>query len=280
MRGLIWALVFCNVCLAQEIKVRVINGQDGQPIPKQGVLVHFLTLSQGPTEASSPLWLETDTKGEARFAIPKPVPDRVSVRVRLSSDWYCNCSVIADTKTVIQHGVTEPPPAGTATETTVIPVAVAGAIVIAARTWKEYVYHNEGFAIAFPQDPNPHADPYMANMTAYTVHLSSLDGLTLRVSSEQRDCATTLRKLKEEGKPSHMIAGSMKDVSIGGHPGIEWEYEQEGNETLKRYERYICADGRFYIFAVMWMGTQDLPREFAHIVSSFRFLPPATKQKP
>lgn len=146
-----------------------------------------------------------------------------------------------------------------------------------APNWKEYVYSAVGFAITLPHDPNPHTDASMPDMTAYTVHLSQLDGLTLRVSSTPRDCTATLKQLKNAGKPPQVIPGSVKQVTVGGHPGIEWKYEQA---NFERYERYVCANGRFYIFTATWMGTQDLPREFTRIVNSLRFLPPATKQKP
>src|SRR2546428_5463949 len=93
--------------------------------------------------------------------------------------------------------------------------------------WKEYVYSSAGFAITLPHDPNPHRDPTMPEMTAYTVHLSPQAAFTLRVSSQTRDCPATLKQLKDgalAGKQPGLVAGSLKDVSVSGRPGVEWEF--------------------------------------------------------
>ena len=106
MRALLCVLCLSNVCFAQELTVRVINGNDGQPLAKQPVTVQFL--NETPTAASSPLRLETDAKGEVRFAIPKPVPERLNVRVALTSEhWHCGCWVMAETAKVMQDGFTQ-----------------------------------------------------------------------------------------------------------------------------------------------------------------------------
>ncbi len=139
--------------------------------------------------------------------------------------------------------------------------------------WKEYVYSSEGFAITLPHDPNPHHDPTMPEMTAYTVHLSQQASVTLRVSSQARDCAGTLRQLKDgalSGKQPGLVAGSIKDVSVSGRQGVEWEFvEQPGD---KQYERFICTEGKFYFFAAGWPSSERRPQAVERIVNSFRFL--------
>jgi hypothetical protein len=82
MRLLVCVLFLSGVCFAQELKVRVINSNDGQPLAKQAVTVQFL--NETPTISSSPLRLETDANGEVRFGIPKPLPQYLSVRVALT----------------------------------------------------------------------------------------------------------------------------------------------------------------------------------------------------
>jgi hypothetical protein len=93
MRALVWLIFVSSVCFAQELKVRVINGKDGQPLPKQAVTVQFV--NETPVTASSPLRLETDANGEVRFGIPKPLPEHLHVRVALTSEyWHCGCCAL------------------------------------------------------------------------------------------------------------------------------------------------------------------------------------------
>ena len=132
MRALVCVLFLSGVCLAQELKVRVINSNDGQPIAKQGVTVQFL--NETPTVGSSPLRLETDANGEVQFGIPKPVPQHLNVRVVLTSEhWHCGCWVMADTAKVIQQGIAQPAPPKNAKTSATGDKTEPGEIIIAAR---------------------------------------------------------------------------------------------------------------------------------------------------
>jgi hypothetical protein len=120
-------------CLAQSVRVRVINGKGGRPLPKQAVSVQFL--KEKPASVSPPLRLETDSNGEARFAIPETMAVRLDVRVvTKSEDWHCRCWVMADTETVIHRGIVESaydqvkPPI-------TVPEAEAGSVVFVLRPY-------------------------------------------------------------------------------------------------------------------------------------------------
>jgi hypothetical protein len=142
--------------------------------------------------------------------------------------------------------------------------------------WKNYKYPNAGFAVTFPHDPNPHNDPTMPEMTAYTVHFSSRAGLTLRVSSQTRDCAATLKQLRDgalSGKQPGLIAKSLKDVSVSGYPGIEWEFRAQPG--VQQFERYVCAEGKFYFFAASWPSSEQKPQDLDRVLNSFKLLNPA-----
>lgn len=65
-------------CLAQSVRVRVINGKNGRQLPKQAISIQFL--KEKPANAS-PLRPETDCNGEAQFATPETMPARIAVRV-------------------------------------------------------------------------------------------------------------------------------------------------------------------------------------------------------
>jgi len=132
MRVLVCVLFLSGACFAQELKVRVINSNDGQPLAKQAVTVQFL--NETATVASSPLRLETDADGEVRFGIPKPLPQHLNVRVALTSEhWHCGCWVVADTAKVIQQGITEPASTKNAKASGAAAKAEPGEIVFAAR---------------------------------------------------------------------------------------------------------------------------------------------------
>jgi hypothetical protein len=104
MRILIWALLLCHFCSAQTIRVRVINGDDGHPLPKQAVSVQFLY--EKPVQALRSLDIETDGHGEAQFNIPEPAPGHISIRITLSSEhWHCACWVMANTERVVREGI-------------------------------------------------------------------------------------------------------------------------------------------------------------------------------
>jgi hypothetical protein len=103
MRPLIGVLLLCQFSFAQAVKVRVVNANNGNPLPKQAVSVQFLY--EKPPQASPPLRIETDAHGEAQFSIPDPPPKSLDVRLALTSEhWHCGCWVMADPKTAIDKG--------------------------------------------------------------------------------------------------------------------------------------------------------------------------------
>ena len=110
MRQLALAVLvtFGIACSAQEVTVRVFNAKNDQPLASETVKVQ----SMGG-EASSPVLLTTDAKGEAHFSIPNHT-GHIDVRVVLkkSRHWDCNCWVAADTKEVRQGIVAYTPVKG------------------------------------------------------------------------------------------------------------------------------------------------------------------------
>jgi len=120
------------MCFAQQLKVRVINEKNGQPLAKQAVTLQFL--NENPPAASSALRRETDANGEARFELPKPAPEHLNVRVALTSEhWHCGCWIMSDTAKVIQQGVMQPATSRKATASDAPPKPEPGEITIAAR---------------------------------------------------------------------------------------------------------------------------------------------------
>ena len=138
--------------------------------------------------------------------------------------------------------------------------------------WREYVFAEDGFAITLPEAPHPHADAALPGMTAYTVSLSPNAKLSLRVSHQDRDCSATLDQLRDGGLKgkSGIDPASVKEFSLSGHPGLEYQYKLDSHRTAS--DRFYCVKGRFYTFSASWPSTQPRPSAATRIVSSFRLL--------
>jgi hypothetical protein len=134
MRALIGALLLCQFSFAQAVKVRVVNGNNGDPLPKQAVSVQFLY--DKPPKASPPLRIETDANGEAQYRIPDPPPEYVDVRLALTSEhWHCGCWVMAHTEDVISKGIVDATPPNKAKASTTPANAEPGQIVFIVRPY-------------------------------------------------------------------------------------------------------------------------------------------------
>jgi hypothetical protein len=142
--------------------------------------------------------------------------------------------------------------------------------------WKEYSYPQDGFAISLPVAPQaPHKDPNNTNMTVYTVHFTADSGMSLRVVNENRDCAATLNQLKDGAlhnkQPEQPInPKSVRDVSLGEYPGVEYEFRFDSEYTV--YDRFVCVNGRFYNFSAKWPTKQPRPAAVNHAIESFKIL--------
>lgn len=139
-------------------------------------------------------------------------------------------------------------------------------------SWKEYVFADDGFAITLPDSPSPHSDAALPEMTVYTVSVTRNAKLSLRVSHEDRNCAETLAQLKDgalKGK-SGIDPSSVRNVSVDGHPGVEYQYKLDADRSFS--DRFYCVNGRFYAFSSNWPGSGPRPAGVLRIISSFRLL--------
>jgi hypothetical protein len=106
---LLWISPFCY---GQAIRVRVINGKNGHPLPKQQVSVSLLYEGNEtkPAKYDAIQHFDTDANGVAQFSLPEPAPAHLSVGVRLTSEhWHCGCAApaLVVTKELIQKGIVE-----------------------------------------------------------------------------------------------------------------------------------------------------------------------------
>jgi hypothetical protein len=102
---LIW---FGPLCFAQTVTVRVINGKNGSPLPRQNVTISLIYEKgeKTPAKYSAQLNLETGNNGDTHFTLPEPPPAHLATSVRMDwSRWRCPCTLLDATQNVIQFGV-------------------------------------------------------------------------------------------------------------------------------------------------------------------------------
>ncbi len=137
MRAFTWALVLCHICSAQVVKVRVINGYDGRPLPKQAVFVQFF--DERRPKISPPLHIEADVNGEAQFNISESPPENIDVRLALTSEhWHCACWIMADTQKILREGIVQVPPTNVPNAPTAPASTGPGQIVFIARPFTSF----------------------------------------------------------------------------------------------------------------------------------------------
>jgi len=124
--------------LAQEAKIRVINGANGRPLPKLAVSVSFLYDKKYdkeiPANYGRSLKLETDVNGEAHFRFLQPPPTHFSARVWVDdSRWKCGCGILGSTDDLVREGVMWPVPSSEEKKSAARYKAAPGEILIIAR---------------------------------------------------------------------------------------------------------------------------------------------------
>ena len=139
-------------------------------------------------------------------------------------------------------------------------------------SWKEYTFADDGFAITLPDATTPHPDATLPETTVYTVSVPPDAKLSLRVSHQDRDCATTLAQLKDgalKGKAG-IDPSSLIEISINGYPGVEYQYKL--GPGFYSSDRFYCVNGRFYMFSIAWPLNQSRPATAMRVLNSFRLL--------
>ncbi len=148
------------------------------------------------------------------------------------------------------------------------------------QAWKEYVFPEDGFAIAWPYKLQPHPALVIPNANAYAVMLPGGATVVLRVThrDQPRDCNSVLRLLKNgvvAGKAPGAEVSTLKELSIDGFPGLEYLW-QHGDRT--DLERYYCVTGRMYVFSAGRASNTQFPAAVTRILNSFRLLNEAPPQ--
>jgi hypothetical protein len=89
------------------------------------------------------------------------------------------------------------------------------------------------------------------------------------------DCDTTLADLWDKAQNNAdgrepVVRGSLKQVSLAGLQGLEYETVQAGESVLHRFH---CGNKLFYIFSAGYKGKR--PTDVDRIINSFQVVNPA-----
>jgi hypothetical protein len=144
-----------------------------------------------------------------------------------------------------------------------------------AQQWRPYIYPDDGFAITLPAQPTPRNDGGDRHIHVYTVRLAGGTIFNLRAVHRLMDCETTLADLwdkadnnKDPKEP--VIRGSLKEVSLAGLRGLEYE---TGSSAERSLHRFHCGDKIFYIISAGYKGKR--PADIDRIINSFQVVNPA-----
>jgi len=96
------------LCFGQALSIRVVNADNGHPLPKQNVTVSLFydKDEKKPAKYDAQLILQTNGNGEAQFRLPEPTPLHFWAQVRLDSEyWHCFCMAFVSTQELAQKGI-------------------------------------------------------------------------------------------------------------------------------------------------------------------------------
>jgi hypothetical protein len=143
--------------------------------------------------------------------------------------------------------------------------------------WRPYIFPDDGFGITLPGAVTPHDDAGDRHIHVYTVRLSDGSIFSLRAVHKLMDCETTLADLWDKADankdPHEPVArGSLKEVSLDGLRGLEYETSKAGEKNLHRFH---CGNKIFYMFSAGYKGKR--PAELDRIINSFHQVNPVHK---
>jgi hypothetical protein len=117
MRVSIWPVTFVALVWlappvrAQTLTVRIVNARSGRPLRGETVTVALLYGRGQTPPAGYPAIMnqQTDARGEARFLLPKRLPEHFSAQAQVDwSRWRCGCGILGSTRALLRRGVVGP----------------------------------------------------------------------------------------------------------------------------------------------------------------------------
>ena len=138
--------------------------------------------------------------------------------------------------------------------------------------WKEYAYPDGGFAVTAPASPRIYPDPEASDVRVYHWDLTPTIIFVIH-SGNRPHCLQVVENFKaalQKGDTKNIVPGSMKDISLSGNPGVEYEW-REGT-SRKTLSRLYCAKEKAYHLTIAYPASQPRPEMTDRLFSSFRLL--------
>lgn len=137
--GLCFAVTLCAEALsAQKITVKVVNGEDGQPLAGQEVNVSFIDPGSDSVKTS------TNAQGITEFELPPLRPVYIAVVIHLTSGlWHCGCRAAPKTEQVLGSGYTNTNAFDVRVSSVLSKKALSGEMIFFARpytTWEKLLH--------------------------------------------------------------------------------------------------------------------------------------------
>jgi len=143
--------------------------------------------------------------------------------------------------------------------------------------WRTYIFPDDGFSITLPAPVTPYNDGGDRHIHMYQIRLAGGAVFSLRAVHRLTDCETTLADLwdkadsnKDPNEP--VVKGSLKQVTLDGLAGLEYETGTAGERTVHRFH---CGNKIFYIFNAGYKDKR--PADLDRIIHSFHQVNPAHK---
>jgi hypothetical protein len=163
-------------------------------------------------------------------------------------------------------------------------VAVLGVVITApfqAKTpyqkWTKYTYAEDGFAIKAPSAPSVLKKPN--GVRVYVVQLGQNSTFNIHVgetTGSETQCAAMLtnRQLRDqENSLQPIFPGTMKEITIAGHPGLQYENKMEINQaTYRVIWREYCVGNKGFFLGFFYPINQPKPAVANRLLNSFSLL--------
>lgn len=144
--------------------------------------------------------------------------------------------------------------------------------------WKEYSFPEDGFAVSAPSPIR--VSPLSAGTRIYDLHLKGNVGFHLFPKNESGDERLLLAFVRTEmTRNPGFIKGSDKDISISGHPGVQYESIKACRgcgsvSTLHVLARVYAVGHKGFFLDVVYPEAPAPPPEAERLMDSFRILRP------
>jgi hypothetical protein len=156
-------------------------------------------------------------------------------------------------------------------------LALAAAAQPQRQRWTEHTYPKDGFAISAPATVEVHEESNGVRVYSIQVSRESLFSIHVgETSASEMQCSTMLkdRHLRDqENQVQPIFPGTMKEINISGHPGVEYENKMDIDQvTYHVIWREYCVESKGFFLGFFYPINQPRPGVANRLLDSFHLL--------